>query len=210
MSTVARCLIATLVATSICAGSAHSDCPWLTYPNTFDPSRLVVADFNNDGKQDLAIANSGIGRVGTYLGNGDGTFQLPLNSPELSGISHLVATDFNRDGNADIAVNGRSVGAIYVLYGLGTGTFQDPVAHPVGDSPLGLTSGDFNGDDILDLASATFPNTVSVILGLEGGGFGPASSYPSVGFFSAEIESASSRWASATAPCRTSRATWSG
>jgi hypothetical protein len=35
---------------------------------------LTAADFNNDGKLDLAVANSGANTVSILLGNGDGTF----------------------------------------------------------------------------------------------------------------------------------------
>ena len=46
------------------------------------PSSVVVADFNGDGVQDLAVASSASGStlVSVLLGNGDGTFQAAKNS----------------------------------------------------------------------------------------------------------------------------------
>ncbi len=41
------------------------------------PEGIVAADFNNDGKTDLAVTNNGDGTVSIFLGNGDGTFQAP-------------------------------------------------------------------------------------------------------------------------------------
>src|ERR1043166_3514647 len=46
-----------------------------------NPFTVVVADFNSDGKPDLAVANSELSApsVSILLGNGDGTFQAPVN-----------------------------------------------------------------------------------------------------------------------------------
>ena len=43
------------------------------------PYSVVVGDFNGDGKPDLAVANVYTNTVSVLLGNGDGTFQAPVN-----------------------------------------------------------------------------------------------------------------------------------
>src|SRR5215467_13450791 len=40
-----------------------------------NPIAIAVADFNGDGRQDLAVANYLSNTVSVLLGNGDGTFQ---------------------------------------------------------------------------------------------------------------------------------------
>ena len=38
------------------------------------PSAIKTADFNKDGKTDVAVCNQDDGTVSVFLGNGDGTF----------------------------------------------------------------------------------------------------------------------------------------
>jgi FG-GAP-like repeat/IPT/TIG domain len=42
------------------------------------PGVVAVGDFNGDGKLDLAVVNNTSGTVSVLLGNGDGTFQPPV------------------------------------------------------------------------------------------------------------------------------------
>ena len=67
------------------------------------PSGIVIADFNKDGKQDLAVVN-GTKAPGLFYGNGDGTFQnvIALNDGPKGGTG-IVTADFNKDGAPDLA-----------------------------------------------------------------------------------------------------------
>jgi hypothetical protein len=51
----------------------------------FYPGDVAVGDFNHDGKLDVAVLGSNGGSI--LLGNGDGTFQAPLNFNTSSGPS---------------------------------------------------------------------------------------------------------------------------
>jgi hypothetical protein len=65
---------------------------------------LALADFDGDGKKDVA---SGAGNA-LLLGNGDGTFQTPITLGAFG--PGIAAGDFNQDGKPDLAVaNGSGV-----------------------------------------------------------------------------------------------------
>ncbi len=169
---------------------------------TFDPESLVVADFNGDGKADLAMENSYYdGVVTILLGNGDGTFTQAPNSPITVGgpfetPGAVAVGDFNGDGIPDlVATNSNNVisdpGTMTVLLGKGDGTFTPSGVSPVtvGSGPISIVVGDFNGDGLPDLAMANFAgNNVTVLLGAGDGTFTPASDNPiAVGSFPTSI-----------------------
>ena len=141
---------------------------------------IAVADFNGDGKQDLAVANSN-GSISVLLGDGLGGFTAVAGSPFMLGsidaLSVLVG-DFNGDGNQDLAALGDYAGDVYnltrwtnvaVLLGNGSGGFTAAVGSPfwTGTYPRGaIAVGDFNGDGKPDLAmTAYYSNTLTVLLG---------------------------------------------
>src|SRR5882724_2513746 len=70
------------------------------------PFGVTVADFNGDGRPDIAVTNFNSGTLSVGLGNGDGTFSAAAGSPFFVGASAsaVTAADFNNNGLQDIAV----------------------------------------------------------------------------------------------------------
>lgn len=148
---------------------------------------LAIADFDNDGFLDLAVANScsnpsncteGKGTVSVFRGNGNGTFQPVQNFTAGFSTSGVVVADFNNDGNLDLAACNE--GEIGVLLGHGDATFGADVDYQPGSNVIEqIAAVDVNGDGIPDLVSAnTNSNSVSVLLGKGNGTFFRRNDYP--------------------------------
>jgi phospholipase C len=167
-----------------------------------EPVWVSTADFNQDGKLDLAAVSAAQSTVSMFLGNGDGTFGAKSVLPSAgivacpTGVTcfpapvSLVIGDFNNDGKLDLIEANTNPGAqspqgsLGVLLGNGDGTFSAlaGVIPVTGVTPAGITAGDFNGDGNLDVAVAnTSDGTVSVFLGNGLGNFAQGVTYPGAG-----------------------------
>jgi hypothetical protein len=128
------------------------------------PHSIVAADFNGDGKLDLAIAHTSENSVYILLGNGNGTFQAPQKISIGEAIQgDIFAGDFNNDGTLDLFLPSNATGnPAIVLLGNGDGTFKPKIDSSsfdvTGTYPRGWAVGDFNGDGKLDLV-ASLPST---------------------------------------------------
>jgi len=153
------------------------------------PDAIVTADFNGDGKPDLAVSepcggdltcSTYHGNVAILLGKGDGNFQIAPSQAVDQYPGALAVGDFNGDGKPDLAVLTYVGATVVILLGKGDGTFTAaPLSPTVGGNPNSIAVGDLNGDGKLDLVVSSY-NTLSVLLGKGDGSF-TAIAPPTVG-----------------------------
>jgi hypothetical protein len=149
-----------------------------TFPTvvpTVNPKRpsggFVVADFNSDGKLDLAFSVSGVsGQHGVQIMYGDGAGSFMAGTYVLNATvtpTGLATGDFNFDGKADLAVGSwGSTSQVAILTGNGLGGFVTTDIETTGNVGVrGLVTGDFNGDGRLDIAAVTDSGVVSIYAG---------------------------------------------
>ena len=138
------------------------------------PVDLALQDLDGDGHCDIVVVDAIDGCVSVLMGNGDGTFQDPVNYPGVGVHAVCVAIgDINGDDNLDLIVtNWYGDTAFFVLSGNGDGTFQDPVGFPhffVLEGAKSVALGDLNGDNNLDLVLEANNGFLSIVVLLGNG-----------------------------------------
>src|ERR1700757_3928632 len=151
-----------------------------------NPISIVAADFNGDGKLDVAVGDQGCPSgcssytITVMLGNGDGTLQAPQHVTVPGLPFGLAVADLNKDGKQDLAVTA-GAGLVVILLGNGDGTFQPPLTNTLTSGATGpgnVAVADFNRDGIPDLAVATGEGqAVAILLGHGDGTFASPKNY---------------------------------
>lgn len=150
-----------------------------------DNTSMVIADFNEDGKPDIAYAaknaSTGQDQIHLLINKGGGSFVDEV-APGITGeAGYFAEADFNRDGYADLAIEQEASFASFpivllqVFFGQGNGTF---VAGPQSAMETNayqtfqLVAGDFDHDGNPDLAGENGDTEPGHIVLLWGNGTG--------------------------------------
>jgi len=147
------------------------------------PQAIVTADFNEDGRPDLAAVNYADNTVSIYLSHGDGTFGDPLTAVTGRGPFALTVADFNADAKLDLAVANQTDSTVSIFSGNGDGTLTLKYTISTGTTaPSALGVADLNADGKLDLAVVSHADSaVEAFLGNGDGSFSETSVLPNAG-----------------------------
>lgn len=146
---------------------------------------IASADFNRDGKPDLAVLDPTKEMVSIYLGNGDGTFAAPKTALIGNSPAFMSVGDVNGDGSPDLIFNAshtiggtRTVG-FTVMLSAGNGYLHAPlfVAAKNGAAGWVLAVGDVNNDGHLDVVTTDGLQDAEVFLGNGNGTFREQSAF---------------------------------
>jgi uncharacterized protein (TIGR03437 family) len=174
--------------------------PLSSLPAQQAPLAITAADFNGDGLQDIAIANTGASTISIFLGTGGGKFSSPttVSVSVQCKAAYLTSGKFTGAASPDLLVV-CALGNFAVLPNTGGGTFgtalSTNVPGPAWVGNLLLAAvhpaiADFNGDGHLDIAIPTLNLGVGgfyVLLGNGNGTFQNSLPIPFSGVLSLSI-----------------------
>jgi hypothetical protein len=153
------------------AGKFDSDCIPISREST---TTITPADFNGDGRMDLAVPHREGGQSYVYLNDGKAAFpkKVPFGPPS-SAIRVSAAADLNGDKRLDLAVVDERTGpAIYIQQP--NGTFGERL--PLGDrksTPYALAVADVNLDRKVDVIVGNVEAPSVVYFNVDGRMFSP-------------------------------------
>jgi uncharacterized protein YjdB len=142
-----------------------------------NPVSITFADFDADGKADIAVANSADNSLSVFRNTSiAGNITTSAFTPRTdfpTGIepSSIVAIDIDNDGKPDLVAANRNANTISVIRNtaasgiINSSSFAAKVDFATGSKPQGnIGTGDLDGDGKPDLAIANFDgNTVTVL-----------------------------------------------
>ncbi|HTY11212.1 MAG TPA: VCBS repeat-containing protein [Bacteroidota bacterium] len=144
-------------------------------PTEERPISLFVADFNGDGRPDLAVANYKSNSISVFLnttsrGSSSVSFAQRIDLPAGTRPVFVTAGDLNGDGRPDIVAANYRSNSISIFFNETPANGTAPVFSrgtevQAGERPMTVAIGDVNGDEKNDILVADQgSNSISVLM----------------------------------------------
>ncbi|CAF1561874.1 unnamed protein product [Rotaria magnacalcarata] len=138
------------------------------------PRSVAIADFNNDSRMDVALANSGSHTIAIFLGDGNYSFSNLTTYSTGSTPMSIAVGDFNNDSRSDIVAANYDSQTVSIFLGYDNGCFTNQSIYSTGPEsyPYFVAVGDFNNDTAIDIVVITRgTNNLGIFLGYGNGTF---------------------------------------
>ena len=157
--------------------NATSFAPQVTFATAASPHFLAAADFNGDGRKDLAAVSSTGSNLSVFLNTGSAgiinssSFALPgVVFTTGTGPVCMAVADFDGDGKQDIATVGAG-NTVYLLKNavapgatsIVTGAFVNASSFSATSTPTGIAVGDIDGDGKADIITSSSAAAVASV-----------------------------------------------
>ncbi len=140
----------------------------------FSPDYIASADFNKDGKNDLAILNSADDQINIFNGNGSSGFTSVSSYSTGDNPSALTIADINGDNASDLVVVNSDSNDLSIYLGNNASNFTEITESPlaVGNNPKAVVVFDVDSDNRQDIIVANnSDNNIQIFLQQSDGSF---------------------------------------
>ncbi|OQP60625.1 hypothetical protein A3860_32960 [Niastella vici] len=130
----------------------------IDYTTGNNPYSIAIADLDNDGKPDLAVAGYTASAISVFRNtslNGNITFAPRVDILTGASPNAIIASDLDGDGKPDLAVTNEFMNTISLYRNTSTTgaiSFAATTTYATGSKPFGIAAGDLDGDNKPDLA----------------------------------------------------------
>lgn len=157
-------------------------------PGFANASCVAVADFDRDGRADLAVTSYNDGGLIILMGDGLGGFTQRYAYGGLSGPWALAAGDVNGDGAPDLVVANYTGNNAALFFNAGNGSFNTRLdLSTAGTGPFAVVIEDLNGDGKVDAGVVNYLSGTWAILAGNGASLSGATSAYTTGSYPAAI-----------------------
>ena len=141
-----------------------------------EPEALAAADFNGDGKLDLAVGSGKADDLIVFFGDGRGGFRRGGTFPAGPSPTEIAVPDLDHDGHPDLAIANHGTPLVTILLSDARGGFRQGPGSPLSvhsrPHPHTIASCDADGDGLLDLVIDSWgENRFTFLKGDGKGGF---------------------------------------